>query len=132
MELLVVITIIALLLALMLPAVQKAREAANRLSCQNNLKQIGLALHIYHDTHSSFPMGGFVQPRILSAGQFPQAGTSFFVGLLPHLDQAPLYNSLNLSTSGSGDLSLGPNGPTIKDVRVRHLLRCSPSSSILH
>ena len=112
----------------MLPAVQQAREAANRLGCQNNLKQMGLALQNYHGTFSTFPIGGFVQPRILSAGQFPQAGTSFFVGLLPYVDQNPLYTSLNLSTPGSGDLSLGPNGPTIKDVRVSPY-RC-PSSTL--
>ena len=127
-ELLVVIAIIALLLALLLPAVQQAREAANRVSCHNNLKQMGLALHNYHDTFQSFPMGGFVQPRMLSAGQFPQAGTSFFVGLLPYIDQNPLYTNLNLSTPGSGDLSLGPNGPAVKDVRVSHY-RC-PSSTL--
>ena len=89
---------------------------------------MGLALQNYHGTFSTFPIGGFVQPRILSAGQFPQAGTSFFVGLLPYVDQNPLYTSLNLSTPGSGDLSLGPNGPTIKDVRVSPY-RC-PSSTL--
>ncbi|HWL10890.1 MAG TPA: DUF1559 domain-containing protein [Planctomicrobium sp.] len=82
-ELLVVIAIIAILVALLLPAVQQAREAARRSQCKNNLKQMGLALHNYHDVHSVFPSNGY-----------NPFGASWHVFLLPFLDQSALYNRL--------------------------------------
>ena len=82
-ELLVVIAIIAVLIALLLPAVQQAREAARRSQCKNNLKQIGLAMHNYHDTFQTIPPGD------LSGGY---TRTSAFVSILSHIDQAPMYN----------------------------------------
>jgi prepilin-type N-terminal cleavage/methylation domain-containing protein len=82
-ELLVVIAIIAILMALLLPAVQQAREAARRSQCKNNLKQIGLAMHNYHDTF------GVIPPGDLSGGY---TRTSAFVSILSHIDQAPMYN----------------------------------------
>ncbi|QDT41740.1 putative major pilin subunit [Gimesia alba] len=90
-ELLVVIAIIAILIALLLPAVQQAREAARRSTCKNNLKQIGLALHNYHDVFRTFPYGG-------SAIYWNAAGENAFnwrVMILPYLDQAPLYNEMS-------------------------------------
>lgn len=91
-ELLVVIAIIAVLVALLLPAVQQAREAARRSSCKNNLKQIGLALHNYHDTHSVFPQGNYGMTN--NAWPF-RDGTNWRTMILPFMDQAPLYNQLN-------------------------------------
>jgi len=93
-ELLVVIAIIAVLVALLLPAVQQAREAARRSSCKNNLKQWGLALHNYHDTHRKFPMGAM---GFQNNNPAPANNLSFHVRLLPFIDQTPLYNQFNFS-----------------------------------
>jgi len=92
-ELLVVIAIIAILIALLLPAVQQAREAARRTQCKNNLKQIGLALHNYHDNFNVFPPGGIAST---TAGA-PYQGWGWSVMILPHMDQSPLYNQINFS-----------------------------------
>lgn len=104
-ELLVVIAIIAILIALLLPAVQQAREAARRSSCKNNLKQMGLAIHNYHDAHGCFPMNA----KAITGTN----GFSWIVGILPFLDQAPLYNQFNF------DLTLIQNttgSPTNREV----------------
>src|SRR5690242_3096324 len=89
-ELLVVIAIIAVLIALLLPAVQKVREAAARLQCQNNLKQIGLACHSYYDAKKFFPRGGVCKaiPE-LSIPAGVEHGWSVFI--LPYLEQQALY-----------------------------------------
>ncbi len=91
-ELLVVIAIIAILIALLLPAVQQAREAARRLSCKNNLKQLGLGLHNYQDTHGCFPPGYVYKPGTVGNN----SGFSWITMILPMLDQANLYNQFDL------------------------------------
>lgn len=110
-ELLVVIAIIAILVALLLPAVQQAREAARRAQCKNNLKQVGLALHNYHDQHRTLPPAGIasaypaafyaVCPDATPGDDF-QTNRGFFIGyaglLLPFIDQSPLYDKINHET----------------------------------
>jgi prepilin-type N-terminal cleavage/methylation domain-containing protein len=104
-ELLVVIAIIAVLIALLLPAVQQAREAARRTQCKNNMKQLGLALHNYHDISNSFPMGAI--------NGYDCGGTrmTYAPALFPQMDQANLFNAMNawLAVNTNGLWAWQPN-----------------------
>lgn len=112
-ELLVVIAIIAILIALLLPAVQQAREAARRTQCKNNLKQIGVALHNYHDTHSIFPQGKVLDRNVRypgCPGWVNGSGFSWRVMILPQIEQAALYEQntqLNMGIYTCGPWAAG-------------------------
>lgn len=104
-ELLVVIAIIAVLIALLLPAVQQAREAARRSQCRNSLKQLGLALHNYHETYGLFP---YMKGGSSGKGANSNAGLlSGMISLLPYIDQAPLFQKIS---AGDPANSIPPGG----------------------
>jgi len=115
-ELLVVIAIIAILIALLLPAVQQAREAARRTQCRNHLKQIGLALHNYHDNFRMFPYATGNPGRAVTSTGYGSGAVANHKGwllLLPYIDQAPLYNLFNFKAAsgvwlGSGNCNQTP------------------------
>ena len=112
-ELLVVIAIIAILIALLLPAVQQAREAARRTQCKNNLKQIGIALHNYHDTHSCLPPMKTWDNEKDCLGGTPWdnlGGFSWRVMILPFVEQSVMYNQINFATVQSQAACTG-SGP---------------------
>ena len=125
-ELLVVIAIIAVLIALLLPAVQAAREAARRAQCVNNLKQIALALHNYHDTIGTFPPGGIDDVNWFGTWW------NWPAFILPQLEQRNIYNAINFSLRNISvtDNSLAaqdPNGTVWRSVINTYLC---PSDSV--
>ncbi len=118
-ELLVVIAIIAILIALLLPAVQQAREAARRTQCKNNIKQIGLALHNYHDTYNTFPPGRTRNPNI--ADSWYTGNLNWHGRILPFIDQAPLFNQIDWTRGGGTNATDGNTGTANTAVRARIL-----------
>lgn len=109
-ELLVVIAIIAVLIALLLPAVQQAREAARNTQCRNNLKQIGLAFHNYHDVSNTFP-------QTEAGGTNTLGRASAFASILPHLDQSPVYQRYDFRLRNSD----APNQVAVSQVIPTYL-----------
>lgn len=108
-ELLVVIAIIGILIALLLPAVQAAREAARRMSCSNNLKQIGIALHNYHDSMGQFP-SGFI------TGQRPDPQWGWAALILPYMEQGAVHEALDVKgRSLLATLTIAPSDPKVDE-----------------
>lgn len=113
-ELLVVIAIIAILIALLLPAVQQAREAARRSQCRNNLKQLGIAMHNYHDNFRLFPyLCGGQRNSPLAWDYNAPTFLSGHAMILPYVDQAPLYNQLMARYTGTHGSNGSPNGRAV-------------------
>lgn len=116
-ELLVVITIIGILIALLLPAVQAAREAARRMSCGNNLKQLGLALHNYHQVWNQFPLGAVHDSWTWSQID-PDHHGSFLVALLPYVEQQTIYDECNFNQNTSYTSRIGDDGQFIHELII--------------
>jgi prepilin-type N-terminal cleavage/methylation domain-containing protein len=96
-ELIVVLAIIAILIGLLVPAVMKVREAASRMSCKNNLRQIGIAFHDYHDAVGHLPPGYTASGPYVNGSTDTSPGWAWGTYILPYLDQAPVYDQLNLA-----------------------------------
>jgi prepilin-type N-terminal cleavage/methylation domain-containing protein len=139
-ELLVVIAIIGILVALLLPAIQAAREAARRIQCGNNLHQIGVALHNYHDVHQTFPPDAIwiARDRPPRATTGEERNFTWVCLLLPFLEQAPLHAQINFSIPALNQTipqgSTVPPGKPLREIVIKNLL-CpsdSPFRSIPH
>jgi prepilin-type N-terminal cleavage/methylation domain-containing protein/prepilin-type processing-associated H-X9-DG protein len=141
-ELLVVIAIISLLIALLLPAVQQVRQAAQRAACQNNLKQLGLALHDYHDTHKHFPPGYLATQPYQDGATDTAPGWGWSAFLLPEVEQGNLWRQLDFTRPVASSPAIAtlvpvflcpsdllPPGPfSVRDGSLAPVVAAAPSS----
>jgi prepilin-type N-terminal cleavage/methylation domain-containing protein/prepilin-type processing-associated H-X9-DG protein len=130
-ELLVVIAIIAVLIALLLPAVQSAREAARRAQCVNNLKQLGIALHNYHDVVGAFPTS-FWRNTLNPDGTLDKNNRhSWFSMILPYIEQTNVYNAMNFSLAVGGSYSI-PGSPAVANCgRINATAAMTPINTLM-
>ncbi|QDV69414.1 hypothetical protein Poly24_31300 [Rosistilla carotiformis] len=134
-ELLVVIAIIGILVGLLLPAVQAAREAARRMQCSNNMKQLGLALHNYHDTYQCFPANaGVTLPRSPSIVNESWASWSGLASILPFIEQGPLYDQIDFSYNFDANIAgVAEHSSVVRRVRIDAFVCPSdPGSSVAY
>jgi prepilin-type N-terminal cleavage/methylation domain-containing protein/prepilin-type processing-associated H-X9-DG protein len=117
-ELLVVIAIIAILIGLLLPAIQKVRESANRTQCENNLKQLGVAMQMYHDANQAFPA---------AFAKVPPSNYGWAVYLLPYLEQANLFNTLAPLQTNQAFTTLNPLPPLLFNKLAVYVCPSDPS-----
>lgn len=117
-ELLVVIAIIAALVGLLLPAVQAAREAARRIQCKNNLKQISLAFHNYQSSHNGFPASVYLLPSQIVSGSTGAGSWSALARILPLMEEGNLYRSINFSYSYHDPINVTEDGEFIRTRRI--------------
>lgn len=132
-ELLVVIAIIGILVGLLLPAVQAAREAARRMECSNNMKQLGLALHNYHDTYQSFPASGGV--NLMTTPGTAQGWNSWsgMPCLLPFIEQDPLYQQINFNYNFAANRPDARHSTNVRRTRIDSILCPSdPGSGVTY
>ncbi|GAA4434027.1 DUF1559 domain-containing protein [Bremerella cremea] len=129
-ELLVVIAIIGVLISLLLPAVQQAREAARRMHCQNNLKQIGLALHNYHDTYLSLSAGNQGMPNS-SGTNYSGHGWTWHANILPYLEQKNLYEAIQGSDGFGNELGSQSSGkPLVVKETIVNVFWCPSQEDV--
>lgn len=124
-ELLVVIAIIAILIALLLPAVQQAREAARRTQCKNNLKQLGIACHTYHDTYNQFPLNWYNGQAETNPGAadpnnptYQTGSWSWIIASLPYIEQANLYEQINFAGATGPAPNTGLNHDSMRPLAL--------------